>query len=191
MNTAAKSLAGDSPQRVLTERFGSVTISVEVRDIVRNMARQALSEDEPINLTARNTLHPRIGDFWEAEGGIYAGRLIDDQDRVYALVVARSAGEFVRVSWQQASTKAAALDLEDYVDWTLPNRMEALAMYQRLHERLKGGDEAFAEEVYWTSEQSASDSGTAWGQGFYGGGQGSWGKDDDTRARAVRRVVIQ
>lgn len=174
----------------LTERFGAVTISVEARDVVRMLARQALNEDEPIALPSGRAL-PRVGEFWEAEGGIYCGRLIGDDDRVYALVVARRAqGEFSGVTWNSATLKAAALDLEDFADWTLPNRMEALAIFQRLHPALKGSDDAFAEEVYWTSEQHASYSGSAWCQDFSDGYQGSYHKASSYRARAVRRVVI-
>lgn len=178
----------------LTEKFGPVTISIEARDVVRAMARQALDQDEPIFIgTSPRARMPRIGEFWEAEGGIYCGRLVDDNDRVYALVVARRhEGEFDKMPWQSAALKAAVLDLHDQADWTLPNRMEALAMFQRLHPVVKDTDEAFATDyVYWTSEQHASSSRNAWCQGFGYGYSGYHLKDGYDRARAVRRVVIQ
>lgn len=177
----------------LTEKFGAVTISVETRDVVRAMARQALDQDEPIFIgTSPRARAPSIGEFWEAEGGIYCGRLVDENDRVYALVVARRhEGEFDKMPWQSAALKAAALDLHDHTDWALPNRMEALAMFQRLHPVVKDTDEAFATDyVYWTSAQHASDSDGAWCQGFDDGSQDYGRKDDSYRARAVRRVVL-
>lgn len=49
----------------------------------------------------------------------------------------------------------------------------------------------FKRDWYWSGEQSAGNSDSAWGQGFYGGGQGNGRKAITTRVRAVRRVVIQ
>jgi hypothetical protein len=53
-----------------------------------------------------------------------------------------------------------------------------------------GGTEAFEEAAYWTSTQHASGSDSAWVQYFDDGGQGSWGKGNELRARAVRRLKI-
>ena len=177
----------------LTERFGAVTISIETRDVVRQMARQALQDDEPIFIgTAAKEALPRIGEYWPSQGGIYCGRLIDEQDRAYALIVARRAeGEFSKVNWSAAGQRCAALSVGDFTHWSLPNRMEALAMFQRLHPVVKDTDEAFATDyVYWTSEQLASAGDSAWYQNFDYGGQYGYRKDDYTRARAVRRVVL-
>lgn len=57
----------------------------------------------------------------------------------------------------------------------------------------KDGAEAFDDTWYWTSTQSAGAVGSAWGQGFNDGDQGYYyedDKDDELRARAVRRVKI-
>ena len=53
-----------------------------------------------------------------------------------------------------------------------------------------GGDEAFAEEWYWSSTQHASNSASAWSQNFYDGSQLNYGKSSELRARAVRRLAI-
>jgi hypothetical protein len=53
-----------------------------------------------------------------------------------------------------------------------------------------GGSEAFADEIYWSSTQLASDSHYAWGQDFSYGSQDYWGKDVQVKARAVRRLAI-
>jgi len=50
-----------------------------------------------------------------------------------------------------------------------------------------GGAEAFEEEWYWSSTQYSD--GCAWGQDFYGGYQGGYGKSYEGRVRAVRRLT--
>ncbi len=54
----------------------------------------------------------------------------------------------------------------------------------------KDGAEAFDPLWYWSSTQHVSDSDCAWGQVFGYGGQASTHKNDDYRARAVRRLAI-
>ncbi len=54
----------------------------------------------------------------------------------------------------------------------------------------EGGAEAFTPTWYWSSTQSAGNADCAWMQTFNGGNQGDSHKDDDCRARAVRRVAI-
>lgn len=55
---------------------------------------------------------------------------------------------------------------------------------------LAGNAEAFADEIYWSSTQHASDSYYAWFQNFYNGYQYYWFKGHYFRARAVRRLAI-
>lgn len=176
----------------ITAQFGAVTVSIPARDLVRRIALEALNANHGAPASAAIApAMPRLGEYWEAEGGIYAGRLIGDDDQVYALIVARRAdGEFESIAWEPAKLKAAALDLNDFTDWKLPNRMEALAMYQRLHELLKGSEDVFSGEAYWTSTQHAVDSGYAWYQDFGWGNQGNRRKSTSSRARAVRRAVL-
>lgn len=177
----------------ITARFGDVTVSIPARDIVRRIALEALSSAtaKPASIAVAAAT-PEVGDYWEEHSGIYAGRLVGEDDQVYALIVAgRAAGEFSGVTWETAKTKAAALDINGFVDWSLPDRAEALAMYQRLHSKLKDSSDAFAGEAYWTSTQHAAVSGSAWCQGFNYGTQYYDRKDYDHRARAVRRAVIQ
>jgi hypothetical protein len=134
---------------------------------------------------------PRIGEYVASLGGIYCGRLIDEHDRPYALIVARSnSGEFCDTKWDTAIQQCAALRINGFADWTLPTRMEALAMWQRLREPLKNTENAFAEDWYWTSEQSAVGPAYAWFQSFNSGSQNSLPKDLNYRARAVRRLLV-
>lgn len=55
----------------------------------------------------------------------------------------------------------------------------------------RGNAEAFEPARYWSSTQHAADSDCAWGQDFDDGYQRNSGKDDEWRARAVRRVAIE
>lgn len=63
---------------------------------------------------------------------------------------------------------------------------------QTLAERFQAGaGEAFEPRWYWSSTQHASYSESAWGQDFYDGYQDYDPKDNEFRARAVRRLEIQ
>jgi hypothetical protein len=53
-----------------------------------------------------------------------------------------------------------------------------------------GAVQAFEEAAYWSSTQHVADSSDAWFQDFYDGYQGYWGKVNELRARAVRRLAI-
>lgn len=54
----------------------------------------------------------------------------------------------------------------------------------------EGGTEAFEEAWYWSSTQSAGYDDYAWYQDFSDGGQDTYRKGDDYRARAVRRLKV-
>lgn len=55
----------------------------------------------------------------------------------------------------------------------------------------ENGNEAFDAAGYWSSTQHAANSGYAWCQGFYGGGQNFITTNNKLRARAVRRIPIE
>lgn len=80
-------------------------------------------------------------------------------------------------TWEQAKEWAASIGGD------LPTRREQSMLYANLKEEFEGA-------WYWSGEQSASNSGLAWSQGFGSGNQGSTRKDYELRARAVRRSVI-
>jgi hypothetical protein len=54
----------------------------------------------------------------------------------------------------------------------------------------EGGEQAFADEWYWSSTQHAAHADCAWGQDFDDGYQSTGGKSAQLRARAVRRFPI-
>jgi len=81
-------------------------------------------------------------------------------------------------TWNDAKEWAESIGGE------LPDRIEGALLFATMKDE-------FEEEWYWTREAHASDSGYAWSQSFYHGGQ--YGDDiyDKLRARAVRRLIIQ
>lgn len=77
----------------------------------------------------------------------------------------------------------------DAVTWAkkqggdLPTRFDLLVLFKNLKSEFKP-------ECYWSGEEPAGDSAYAWYQYFNDGGQDTWRKDYEFRARAVRRVPI-
>jgi len=154
---------------------------------------------------------PAIGQYWQGLGGFYAGlmRGQDGQPDYHLVVSAADAGEVKAITWGskgesesgaesewdgQANTSAllnsgrshpaaeyaAGLTIEEHRDFYLPSRRELRLCWVNVPEQ-------FAKEWYWSSTQSGPL--TAWGQSFGGGSQGSVHKDNELRARAVRRVL--
>jgi hypothetical protein len=76
---------------------------------------------------------------------------------------------------------------DDAVKWaeaqggSLPTRREAALLFANAHDQFEG-------KAHWLCEQSEGYSAYAWVQNFNDGDQGSWLKDNQCRARAVRRV---
>jgi len=83
-----------------------------------------------------------------------------------------------RLTWGKATEWAAAAGGE------LPTRREQSILFGNLKEE-------FESAWYWSGEQVAADDSYAWLQNFNDGGQGSYRKSLEYRARAVRRLVIE
>jgi hypothetical protein len=125
---------------------------------------------------------PQLGEYWAEQGGIYVGTVYGDDGRShYHLIVGPEMdGE---ATWDKSMEWAKALNVDGKNDFTLPNRRELRFLYcqaKHLHK----------EACYWSGEQHASYSLTAWNQAFEGGDQFNWLKDLNGRARAVRRLAI-
>lgn len=125
------------------------------------------------------------------EGGLYVGRL-HDGEHLYELIAAPRASELDSIQWEKALDIATGgITINGHSDWQLPTRAEALALFERLHPVVKGTDEAFAETCYWTSQVYERGSAYAWVQSFGNGSQGGDHRDDNYRARFVRRLIIR
>jgi hypothetical protein len=112
-----------------------------------------------------------------ALGERYAGLVLGENGEAdYHLVLLPSEAE--SINWEDAGKWAQERG------GVLPNRREQSLLFANL----KG---EFQSAWYWSGQQHETDSGSAWYQDFYGGGQDYNHKDDYyCRARAVRRLVI-
>lgn len=109
-------------------------------------------------------------------GEHYAGLILGkDGNPDYHLILLP--GEAEHVTWNDAIKWAKATGGE------LPNRREQALLYANLKEE-------FHPVWYWSGEQHAAYPGCAWMQYFYDGGQDTYHKSYQPRARAVRRFEI-
>jgi hypothetical protein len=126
---------------------------------------------------------PPIGEWWDDQGGFYAGLARGRNGAPdYHLLLTEPAQE--NIIWQAAMDWAKTLKIDGYDDFTLPNRSEQALLYANLKDM-------FNPEWHWSSEQYASDYDYAWYQSFGSGYQDLTRKDYELRARAVRRLVIE
>jgi hypothetical protein len=138
---------------------------------------------DPISTPRQCRAYPPIGEWWDDQGGYYAG-LARGRDGApdYHLLLAEPAQE--NIIWQAALDWVKALEIDGHRDFTLPNRSEQALLYANLKD-------LFTPEWYWSSEQSASYDAYAWCQGFTSGTQYYGHKSTKLRARAVRRLAIE
>lgn len=154
---------------------------------------------------------PRLGQYWQGQGGIFVGTMRgEDGLPDYHLVVGIGAGaDFADVKWGEygkdipgakhdrdgmANTVAMAdagsdlakntLDLnhDGHADWYLPSRQELALCWMNT-------DDVFAKTWHWSSSQYSASG--AFFQTFDYGTQSDADKDLSFRARAVRRFVIR
>ena len=111
-------------------------------------------------------------------GEIYVGIVLEDGKPENARHVILQPNEKKGVNWSNAVKWAKEQSGE------LPTRMEMLLLFKTQCDLFSKDD------PYWTSEPYAGYDAYAWYQTFGYGYQGYWRKDDEFRARAVRRVVI-
>ena len=116
-----------------------------------------------------------------APGEHCAGLIIGkDGEPSYYLILLP--GEVEDVNWDAAMEWAAKQSGE--LVSGLPTRREQSPLFANLKEE-------FQQRAYWSCEANESESGWAWYQVFYYGGQNILRKPSEFRARAVRRLVIE
>ena len=156
-----------------------IIITIPDAEIVR-MALERISETKAIVLSG--IVAPQIGQVWEGQGGVYAGiaRGRDLAPDYYLIVGPEFDGQ---TDWAAAGKWAAGVSADGHADFALPFRKEQALCFANV-------PELFKQEYYWSCEQHASFSGSAWSQYFDSGYQGYWLKGLHIRARAVRRLAI-
>lgn len=125
---------------------------------------------------------PRIGVVWSGHGGIFVGLGRNAEGRSYRLIAAPE--EFAEASFDKQQERAAGLVVDGLKDFACPFRRDQSLCFANV-------PELFKKEWYWSQEQCAPGPSYAWAQGFDDGGQGNCLKDDEFRARAVRREFIE
>lgn len=149
---------------------------------------------------------PRLGEYWEGQGGIYAGQILDGGHQ-YAIIMATQAfkgkwssheneiaGDFSLTNGQHNSKLILLAEPDNSLllqitnhkadghnDFYLPATLEnnLICINARAHTELC---------AHWSSTQYSAYG--AWYQGFENGGQDIGYKDNKLAARAVRRVLI-
>lgn len=152
---------------------------------------------------------PRVGTYWEGQGGVYVGVMPGiDGSRDYHLIVSTEEGTSLewgayskRIEGADSKRDGAANTLallgsggthpaaawaskytkDGHTDFYLPAQRELNLCYATCAEQ-------FAKGWYWSSTQYSAY--YAWFQYFYDGYQYYAGKDSTGRARAVRRLFI-
>lgn len=111
------------------------------------------------------------------EGEHYAGIVLDPESSQPTHHLILLPGEAKSITWPDALTWA------EQAGGALPTRQEQALLYANLKPHFKG-------DWHWSGEQHAGHEAFAWCQYFGDGYQGSGHKDDELRARAVRRLPI-
>jgi hypothetical protein len=115
---------------------------------------------------------PAIGT--EVNGEIYAGLTIHDNQPMALWLLPGDE----KLKWADAVAWA------EKQGGVLPSRIDQLVLFKNVKDQ-------FQQAWYWSGEQYGPGSGYAWSQGFTDGYQSYGLKGYGTRARAVRRSVIQ
>jgi hypothetical protein len=111
-------------------------------------------------------------------GEHYAGIIIGQDGEPSHHVILMAEQPTDELNWK------AALDWAKRIGGELPTRREQALLYANCKDQ-------FEAAWYWSSEQHAANSVFAWYQSFGNGGQLSYDKSAELRARAVRRLTIQ
>ena len=187
-------------------RLGKSLVIVSAKEVINNALRQAIGDTAPPFFKHRAA--PAIGEFWKEQGGTYIGILRDADGIEYHNVISLEQ-EFNGVKWGErgkeiahctsdrdglANTIAMAeagselardilrMRLNGFDDWALPARHQLRLAY------LNAPESFDKESWYWSSTQFSAYG--AWLQYFANGGQLTWLKDSEYRARAVRRFSV-
>ncbi|WP_454710990.1 DUF1566 domain-containing protein [Cupriavidus nantongensis] len=152
----------------VTVEVGGAHVAIPAQFVVRAWLESlATPAPAPVPATERPPL---------AAGELYAGVILGkDGAADHHLILLPGAAE--DVTWEKAKEWAGS------VGGALPTRREQSLLFANLREE-------FASAWYWSGEQYAGVSGTAWGQYFGDGYQGLSLKNHEFRARAVRRLTI-
>lgn len=110
-----------------------------------------------------------------AEGEIYVGAIGDAAGNLNHIILLPGDND--------DDTHEAQLEWAKSIGGDLPNRIEQAMLWANHRDQFK-------DDWYWSNEIYHAASGWAWFQSFNNGFQGSTSRNDELRARAVRRLPI-
>ena len=108
-------------------------------------------------------------------GETYIGSIGDAEGNVQHVILLP--GDNDDASWQEQ------MDWAKSIGGDLPSRVEQAMLYANHRDQFK-------KDWYWSNTLYEPDSGYAWSQGFYDGGQDGDDLSASLRARAVRRLPV-
>lgn len=120
---------------------------------------------------------PRIGRYWDGEGGIFAG-IARGKAFDYNVILSLEDGNR-DVIWTAANEWATRIELDGHCDFRLFNPPEGALLYANLKD-------FFEDRWYWTDTLYPADNLCAWVQTFGYGRQADARLTDACRARAIR-----
>lgn len=130
-----------------------------------------------VSASARPPSYPKIGFAFEGQAGLYAGLMRGDDKFTADYHLVLLDGDHDVCTWADAKAWAEGLG------GRLPTRREQSILFGNLKDQ-------FQETWYWSSETHASYPEYAWYQYFDFGSQDFYRKDNELRARAVRRIDL-
>lgn len=110
------------------------------------------------------------------DGEVYIGLIGDANGEAYHLVLLPGDND--------AATHQAQLEWAKSIGGDLPNRIEQSMLWANHRDQFK-------KDWYWSNELHHNESSWAWFQRFYYGDQNYGNRDNELRARAVRRLPIK
>lgn len=158
--------------------------------------------------TTETITPPKIGEYWQDQGGFYAGIVRDTKTNVqWHLILAEGQAKeqwgkygkkltgcdnvtdgiantksiLEQTDSDCAATWASKLSIDGHEDFYLPAQKELNLIYVNLQDKC-------SDDIHWSSTQCSAY--TAWSQHFEDGCQGTDFKDGQLAVRAVRRLPL-
>ena len=156
----------------------------ERNSVAEAMLKAVFTTDEPEPNDAQIVAitPPPIGDYWDGQGGIYAGLARGENGQPdYHLVLAMTKPQ-QKFTWEAAKAFAQRVTVEGHLHFTLPNRTESALLFANLRDKF--------DTNYWCWTGTEHSAGRAFGQSFYSGTQYDYTVTTEAPARFVRRVAL-